>query len=214
MEINLAIPHSLTLDVVHIALLLVIGVLVVLVLVLARRKPKDEALIQASTSPRSDLEAPKPIATAEQSDAKQPTTEQATTEQPAAALRELSPDAALQLLGLLQQEARFIDFLNEDLTGYSDADIGGVARVVHEGGKRVLSSYFVLEPIRSEAEEACVNVKSGFDAQAVRLIGNVKGEPPYHGVLTHRGWCVREVKLPQLALGHRTEIIAPAEVEL
>ena len=40
-----------------------------------------------------------------------------------AQLKEATPDAALQLLTLLQQEARFIDFTQEDLAAYSDADI-------------------------------------------------------------------------------------------
>ncbi|HNK33876.1 MAG TPA: DUF2760 domain-containing protein, partial [Plasticicumulans sp.] len=34
---------------------------------------------------------------------------------PPVVLREVTPDAALQLLGLLQQEGRLIDFLQEDL---------------------------------------------------------------------------------------------------
>ncbi|MEN9437490.1 MAG: hypothetical protein RIR09_2145, partial [Pseudomonadota bacterium] len=42
-------------------------------------------------------------------------------------------DAALQLLGLLQREARLIDFTQEDIRAYSDADIGAAARVVHAG---------------------------------------------------------------------------------
>ncbi|WP_143188405.1 DUF2760 domain-containing protein, partial [Burkholderia ubonensis] len=42
---------------------------------------------------------------------------------PAPELREASPQAALQLLGLLQRDARFIDFVEEDIAGYADADI-------------------------------------------------------------------------------------------
>src|SRR3954464_2306374 len=48
-------------------------------------------------------------------------------------LREATPDAALQLLSLFQREARLIDFTQENLSAYSDADIGAAARVVHEG---------------------------------------------------------------------------------
>src|SRR6478735_6052453 len=42
-------------------------------------------------------------------------------------LKEASPDAALQLLGLLQRDARFIDFVEEDIVNYTDADIGAAA---------------------------------------------------------------------------------------
>jgi hypothetical protein len=41
---------------------------------------------------------------------------------PTRPLKETLPEAALQLLGLLQREARFVDFIEEDVTAYSDAD--------------------------------------------------------------------------------------------
>src|SRR5476649_3045386 len=59
-----------------------------------------------------------------------------TVPQPSAAaaptIKEASPEAALQLLGLLQRGARFVDFVEEDIAGYSDADIGAAARLVHD----------------------------------------------------------------------------------
>jgi hypothetical protein len=48
---------------------------------------------------------------------------------PAAAPRPRSE--ALTLLATLQREARFVDFIKESLEGYSDAQIGAVARDVH-----------------------------------------------------------------------------------
>ena len=133
---------------------------------------------------------------------------------PAPGLRESTPDAALQLLALLQQEARFIDFIKEDLGDYSDADIGAAARVVHDGGQKALNDYFTLAPVRSENEESRVTLEEGFKASEVRLTGNVVGEAPFTGTLVHRGWKVTEVKLPKLAQGHDLSIVAPAEVEL
>ena len=41
---------------------------------------------------------------------------------PRKALLESAPNAALQLLRLLQQEGRLIDFLEEDVAAYTDAD--------------------------------------------------------------------------------------------
>src|SRR4051812_30127509 len=63
---------------------------------------------------------------------------------------------ALQLLALLQREARLVDFLEEDIAGFSDAEVGAAARVVHEGGRRVLRENFSLEPVRREAEGAAL----------------------------------------------------------
>lgn len=129
-------------------------------------------------------------------------------------LKTSTPDSALQLLSLLQQEARFIDFMQEDLKGFSDADIGAAARVVHEGGHKVINEYFTFAPVRSEDEETRITLPQGFNASEVRLTGNVVGEAPFNGTLIHRGWKVTEVKLPKLAEGHDAHIVAAAEVEL
>jgi hypothetical protein len=129
-------------------------------------------------------------------------------------LRVATPDAAMQLLALLQREARLIDFANENIAAYADADIGAAARVVHEGCARVLREHFTIEPVRAEAEGARVTLLEGFDAASVRLTGNVVGKAPFTGVLNHRGWRAAEVKLPQLAEQHDARILAPAEVEL
>jgi len=148
-------------------------------------------------------------------DEKTPDAEQAIVEQPAPALlKEATPDAALQLLTLLQQDARFIDFIKEDLSTYSDADIGAAARVVHEGSKKTLETYFTLNAIRNEDEETRITLPNGFNASEVRLTGNVVGEAPFNGTLIHKGWKVSEVKLPKISEGHDTSIVAPAEVEL
>jgi len=111
-----------------------------------------------------------------------------TAAKPAVApLREAAPDAALQLLGLLQHEARFVDFIQEDIAAYADADVGGAARVVHEGCRKVLHHNFTIQPIRDEAEGSRVTLPAGFDAAMIRVTGNVVGQPPFHGSLTHLG---------------------------
>jgi hypothetical protein len=84
-------------------------------------------------------------------------------------LKKASPDAALQLLGILQRDARLIDFAQEDLSAYTDADIGAAARVVHEGCRKVLR----------ETEGSQITVRPGFDAAAIRLTSDlVGGRPP------------------------------------
>ena len=122
--------------------------------------------------------------------------------------------AALQLLSLLQREARLVDFVQEDIATYSDAEIGAAARVVHEGCRKVLREHVSLTPVRAENEGSRLTLPAGFDASALRLTGNVVGQAPFTGTLTHRGWRATEVRLPQLAEGHDAQIVAQAEVEL
>jgi hypothetical protein len=129
-------------------------------------------------------------------------------------LREATPDAALQLLALFQRDARLIDFTQEDLASYADADIGAAARIVHEGCRKVLREHFTIAPVRPEAEGSRVSLDAGFDAGAIRLTGNVVGSAPFKGSISHRGWRATEVRLPKLASGHDVTVLAQAEVEL
>ncbi|MGF6725436.1 hypothetical protein P3T43_004814 [Paraburkholderia sp. GAS41] len=159
-----------------------------------------------SGAPVTPVAAAAPVATPAPAPAPHPA--------PAPALKEASPDAALQLLGLLQHDARFIDFVQEDVAGYSDADIGAAARVVHGGCRSVLREHFTIRPVREEAEGSRLTLPEGFDATAIRLTGNVVGKAPFTGSLSHRGWRVEEVRLPKLAANHDASVIAAAEVEL
>ena len=136
------------------------------------------------------------------------------TPPPPPPLQQAAPDAGLQLLGLLQQEGRLVDFLQEDVDSYSDADIGSAARVVHQGCRKVLRDYIELQPISEAAENNRITLEAGFDAARFRLTGNVVGQAPFSGTLTHRGWQASNIELPKLAPGHDVSIIAPAEVEL
>lgn len=128
--------------------------------------------------------------------------------------KEADATAALQLLSLLQREARLVDFVQEDIAAYSDAEIGAAARVVHEGCRKVLREHVTLAPVRAESEGSRLTLPAGFDAAAVRLTGHVVGQAPFTGTLAHRGWRATEVRLPQLAEGHDAHIVAQAEVEL
>lgn len=144
-----------------------------------------------------------------------PVTPAATAPTPAPApVQAASHTTALQLLGLLQREARFVDFVEEDIASYSDAEIGAAGRVVHEGCRKVMREHFQIAPVRSETEGSRITLPAGFDAAAVRLTGNVVGQAPFTGTLGHRGWRVTASELPQLAPGHDAAVIAQAEVEL
>lgn len=133
---------------------------------------------------------------------------------PPPTLDKAPPDSALLLLGLFQKEGRLVDFLQEDVSQYSDADVGAAARVVHTGCRAVLAEYLPIAPIRDEPEGTHVTLEPGFDPSAVRPTGNVVGAPPFVGSLVHRGWRATQVRLPQVASGHDLRILAAAEVEL
>ncbi len=123
-------------------------------------------------------------------------------------------EKAVQILSILQKKGRLIDFLQEDISGYQDNQIGAAVRNIHKGCREALAEYFALQPVMKEAEGAMVAVEKGFDAAAVRLTGNVVGTPPFKGKLTHSGWRVIKTNLPPIPQNQDTSIIEPAEVEL
>jgi hypothetical protein len=115
----------------------------------------------------------------------------------------------LRLLAILQR-----DFLSEDLGEYSDAQIGSAVRDIHRDCKAALSKYIAMEPVLSEKEEAPITVPAGFDPSKIRLTGQIKGQPPYRGTVSHRGWRAAKVDLQAVAPPADPTILAPAEVEI
>lgn len=122
--------------------------------------------------------------------------------------------SGLFVLGVLQREGRLVDFLQQEVAGFSDADVGAAARVVHAGCRKVLQQYITVAPVLKEAEGDPVTVPAGFDAQRIRLTGSVAGQPPFRGALRHHGWVATEIKLPTVQESLDPRVLAPAEVEL
>jgi hypothetical protein len=123
-------------------------------------------------------------------------------------------DRAVQMLALLQRDGRLIDFLAENISAYPDAQLGAAVRTIHETCRQVLDHYVELEPVVNSEEDQAVTVQKGFDPAAIKLIGNVTGEPPVRGVLRHKGWRVKEINLPPVPQGAGRMVVAPAEVEI
>lgn len=122
---------------------------------------------------------------------------------------------AIQMLAILQRKGRLIDFLQEDIAEYDDAQIGAAVRNIHEGCRRALAEYVTLTPIFKQEEGTEVTVQQGFNANEIRLIGNVVGDPPFKGALQHKGWRVAKIDLPKLTQEvEQTKILAAAEVEV
>lgn len=121
----------------------------------------------------------------------------------------------LRVLAVLQRDGRLIDFLEEEIDPYTDAQIGAAVRDIHRGCRKALHEYLTIEPVMNAAEEERVTVAADFDPAAIRLIGNVQGSPPFQGVLKHHGWRARAVQLPALpASKDDTSVLSPAEVEI
>ena len=136
---------------------------------------------------------------------------------PAAAPTANQADAeVVNFLALLQEKGRLVDFLMDDITGYSDAEVGAAGRVLHEGCKAVLKEHFGIRPMREEGEGSKVTVPPGYAPDDYRLVGRISGEAPFTGTLVHHGWKTEWVKLPRLIRisADRPPAIAPAEVEL
>lgn len=121
---------------------------------------------------------------------------------------------ALHLLCLLQREGRLVDFLNEDLKSYDDAQIGMAVRSIQENCQKSLNEYLALKAVIDDDEGDEVTIQAGFDSNAVKLTGRIAGEPPFKGILQHRGWQVTRFALPELSGSHNPKIVAPAEVEI
>jgi|SRR5579871_231899 len=121
---------------------------------------------------------------------------------------------AIQMLALLQREGRLIDFLEEEIATYTDAQVGAAVRDIHKGCRRALADHVGIKPVLPGADNATIRIEPGFDPSRIRLVGNVVGEPPFTGVLKHPGWQGDGVKLPSVPASVDASVIAPAEVEL
>ena len=121
---------------------------------------------------------------------------------------------ALHLLSLLQREGRLVDFLEEDLQTYDDAQIGAAVRSIQESCRETLNKYLAPAAVIERDEGDDITVEAGFDANAIKLTGNVSGEPPFKGILQHRGWRATGFDLPTLSGSRDPAVIAPAEVEV
>ncbi len=120
----------------------------------------------------------------------------------------------LHLFAMLQREGRLMDFLAEDLNQYEDDQIGSAVRAVHAGCLQVVKEYLDPQPILDEDEGGNVVIDADFDPGDVKLTGKVVGQPPFEGILRHKGWQVGKLRLPTLSGSQNAKIIVPAEVEL
>jgi hypothetical protein len=133
------------------------------------------------------------------------------TQAPTPKAQASAADGAVQVLGILQRDSRLVDFLMEDISAYTDDQVGAAIRDVQAQAKQSLERYLKLQPVIDAVEETTVTT-SGLDSASYKLIGKV---PPNgkaaSGVLRHRGWKAEKVDLPS---AKPSSILVPAELEV
>jgi len=120
----------------------------------------------------------------------------------------------LHLLTVLQRDGRLMDFFAEDLSAYQDVQIGAAVRSIQDNCKTALKKHLNPKAVMEGNEGDDIVVPVDFDTSAIKLTGNVSGEPPFRGVLRHKGWRASKLELPTLSAARDSHIIAPAEIEI
>lgn len=127
---------------------------------------------------------------------------------------ESADNSHLRLLAYLQQSGRLIDFIKEDISSFNDSQVGAAVRKIHQDCKQLLEDLVTIRPLKEENEGATVQVPKGYNPSEIKLVGKVKGEPPFTGVLVHRGWKAHKRSLPKKVGEQTVEVICPAEIEI
>lgn len=139
------------------------------------------------------------------------------TQPPRSALTEAETidHGVVDTLEIFQKDGRLIDFLKEDISGYSDEQVGAAVRTIHKGCLEALNEYVVIEPVIDKKEGSEVTIEGvDYDPSSISLIGNVSAKPPYKGILQHSGWRVRKTEMPKRLQGKGQAIVQPAEIEI
>ena len=122
-------------------------------------------------------------------------------------------DGALQMLAILQRDARLVDFIMEDIAPYSDDQVGAAVRTLHDQCRESLTRYLTLQPVIDGVEGTPTRAPSA-DPSVVKFIGNVPAGTPSGGTLRHKGWRAVKVDLPAVNPRQDSTVVAPAEIEI
>jgi hypothetical protein len=120
----------------------------------------------------------------------------------------------LHTLSVLQREGRLLDFFDEDLKQYSDEQIGAAVRSIQADCKQAVKKFIDPRPVVNAAEGDPFTVAPGFDMNAMNLVGDVSGAPPFEGIIKHPGWKAGKKEIPKLADIPDSTVITPAEIEI
>ncbi len=128
--------------------------------------------------------------------------------------RERKQRLFLHTLSILQREGRLLDFFDEDLSVYEDSQIGAAVRSIQEDCKKAVKKYIDPKPVVQGEDGDEITIEEGFDIDAINLVGNVSGHPPFKGVIRHPGWRAGKKDVPKLSDIQDSGIMTPAEIEI
>jgi len=120
----------------------------------------------------------------------------------------------LHTLSVLQREGRLLDFFDEDLSAYEDEQIGAAVRSIQEDCKKAVKKYIDPKSVVDGEEGDAIIIEDGFDIDAINLVGNVSGHPPFHGIIRHPGWKAGKKDVPKLSDIQDPGVMTPAEIEI
>lgn len=123
-------------------------------------------------------------------------------------------EGAYALLSLMQKEARFLDFVQEDIQELPDAQVGAVCKRIHKDLKKLFKDFLKIEPVFDSKENETVTIPEGFEPSEIQLSGEIDKKAPFKGVLKHKGWMVDSLNLPRRSSSARTKILQPAQVDV
>jgi len=123
---------------------------------------------------------------------------------------------AVQLLVLLQEKGRLIDFLMDDVTDHPNEQVGAAARILHSGCRSVLDEFIELETIQNEQEGSMIKLSANFTPSDYLLSGDLTNASKGKGKLLHHGWRIKKLKLPRLSRQEsgRWPALSQAQVDL
>lgn len=138
---------------------------------------------------------------------------------------DLKPDAnetrsngrseSLELLSALQRDARFLDFIKEDLSSLDDSTIGAAARVVHDHCADTLERFFEIRPLSTNPEGSVVEGNSLMENPSrYRFVGGKNRSDFGSFRVARAGWVARKCDLPQWS-GKKEDsfVLSPIELE-
>lgn len=127
---------------------------------------------------------------------------------------ETSDHSHLRLLYYLQHAGRLVDFLKEEIGPYNDAQVGAAVRKIHQDCAQLLEELVTIRPLREENEGMTIQIPKGYNPAEIKIVGKIKGDPPFSGTLVHRGWKAHKLSLPKKTGEQTMDVICPAEVEV
>lgn len=124
---------------------------------------------------------------------------------------------ALELLVSLQREARFVDFIKENIENCDDATLAAAARMIHDRCAGVLERCFAIRTLTESVEGQVVSLtldesKNSFRIKLTRKPNETKNS--ISGKIIHSGWKVTKCAIPQWSGAQEDScVISPIELD-